>query len=68
MTFEEWDKEHPPLVRFDLIVTLTMHGDCHAKTDIELHDALHQVITDARRDVYDKVARQEEQNRQKTVG
>jgi len=60
MTFEEWDKLNPPLVRFDLIVTLTMHGDCQAKPDMELHGALHQVIEDTRRDVYEKLEKSDE--------
>ncbi len=31
-------------IPFNLIVDLTMHGDCHSKPDKDLHDSLTEVV------------------------
>jgi len=46
--FEKWDKENGPTVPFNLIVDLTMHGDCHAKADRDLTESLMEVVKHVR--------------------
>lgn len=66
MTFDEWNEANPPTLPFNLIVDLTMGGDCHAKPDPQLHEALGQVIEHVRRETFLALSSEEHSHKEGT--
>ena len=50
--YEKWDEDNPPTVPFNLIVDLTMHGDCHSQADRELSSSLMEVVRHVRHETW----------------